>query len=69
MAGKRAYRDTRKCFWPLSQECEHCDGEHGPMVRNDELRGFVCPWCDDAYDAMEAEMAQPGDAYCDQEMP
>lgn len=37
------------------EECEHCDGEHSSLFRIDDLRGRVCPVCDDALDRMEAE--------------
>jgi hypothetical protein len=32
--------------------CEHCDGEHSPLVRRDNLRGWVCKSCDGSLDAM-----------------
>ncbi len=32
--------------------CEHCDCERSPMVRWDDLRGWVCPPCDSSLDAM-----------------
>jgi hypothetical protein len=35
--------------------CEHCDGENSPKARDDYLRGMVCPVCDEAIDAMEAD--------------
>lgn len=35
--------------------CEHCDGERSSMVRHDELRGWVCQWCDSALDEMYAD--------------
>jgi hypothetical protein len=35
-----------------SPECEHCDGVDSPMVRQDELRGWICPVCDSALDEM-----------------
>jgi hypothetical protein len=38
-----------------SPECEHCDGEKSRWVRADSLRGWICPICDDALDAMLAE--------------
>lgn len=37
--------------------CEHCDGEHSPKVRLDDLRGYVCPSCDSALDEMFDECA------------
>lgn len=38
-----------------SPSCEHCDGEHSRYVRNDHLRGWVCPSCDSALDEMLKE--------------
>lgn len=35
-----------------SPSCEHCDGERSRHVRNDHLRGWVCPLCDSALDEM-----------------
>lgn len=35
--------------------CEHCDGADSPMVRQDALRGWVCPVCDSALDEMFGE--------------
>ena len=32
-----------------------CDGEKSPMVRDDYLRGLVCPFCDEALDEMLEE--------------
>jgi Zn finger protein HypA/HybF involved in hydrogenase expression len=36
-------------------ECEHCDGERGHMVREDRLRGHICPDCDSSLDEMFGE--------------
>lgn len=48
----RIYYDTTGRCWPASRECEHCDGECGPWVRCDDLRGLICPTCDSALDEM-----------------
>lgn len=37
------------------RECEHCDGERSDQVREDRLRGYVCPPCDSALDEMLGE--------------
>lgn len=55
-AAERQYLDTTGRWGGAGEECEHCDGENGPMVRRDPLRGLVCPDCDTALDAMVAEM-------------
>lgn len=59
---RRHYRDSRKrtCDYgdlvdlPI-HECEHCDGERSPLVREDHLRGHVCPDCDSSLDEMLGE--------------
>jgi hypothetical protein len=38
-----------------SPACEHCDGERQRLVRNDHLRGWVCPPCDSSLDEMLQE--------------
>lgn len=54
----RRYVDclTRKTWMGLDvggrRECEHCDGERSPLVREDSLRGNVCPPCDSSLDEM-----------------
>ena len=53
--GTRRYHDTRGRCWPVSQQCEHCDGVDSDYVRNDDLRGLVCPPCDVALDEMFGE--------------
>jgi hypothetical protein len=40
-----------------SPSCEHCDGEHSRLVREDGLRGWVCPPCDSSLDEMFEEGA------------
>jgi Zn finger protein HypA/HybF involved in hydrogenase expression len=35
-----------------SPDCEHCDGVRSRFVRNDYLRGYVCPVCDSSLDEM-----------------
>jgi hypothetical protein len=52
---KRTYWDTRTKTWPACQECEHCDGSNSSFVRNDPLRGLVCPQCDKILDQWEME--------------
>ncbi len=53
---ERRYRDHTKdaphMRWHGWQGCEHCDAERSNFVRNDELRGNVCPPCDSSLDAM-----------------
>lgn len=57
----RRYVDcrTRKTWLGLDigsrRECEHCDGERSPLVREDHLRGNVCPPCDSSLDEMFGE--------------
>jgi hypothetical protein len=36
-------------------ECEHCDGERSLLVREDALRGHICPPCDSSLDEMFSE--------------
>lgn len=48
---KRVYREVLAG----SDECAHCDGEHGRRTRRDFLRGIVCPSCDVVLDEMLAE--------------
>lgn len=55
--GGRRYWDTRGRAWPCSCGCEHCDSERGDYVRNDDLRGLVCPDCDSSLDEMFKETA------------
>lgn len=56
IVGNRRYIDTTGRSWPLCQECEHCDGDNGPWVRSDALRGLVCPTCDPVLDEMLSEI-------------
>ncbi len=57
----RQYVDcrTRKTWLGLDlgsrRECEHCDGERSLLVREDALRGNVCPPCDSSLDEMFGE--------------
>lgn len=53
--GGRRYINTAGRCWPLCQECEHCDGDNGPLVRHDVYRGLVCPTCDSVLDEMLEE--------------
>lgn len=51
----RVYFDSRTTSYGMqvsSPACEHCDGEHQRLVRNDSLRGWVCPPCDSSLDEM-----------------
>lgn len=55
----RTYFDS----WTTSQgpyfsspPCEHCDGERSRYVRNDSLRGWVCPPCDASLDEMFSDL-------------
>ena len=41
-----------------SPSCEHCDGERSRYVRNDHLRGWICPLCDSSLDEMFNEKAR-----------
>jgi hypothetical protein len=54
----------------LTQECEHCDGDHQShrrdadgrwrsLGRDDRLRGFVCKKCDESLDDMLGERETP----------
>jgi hypothetical protein len=43
-----------------SPGCEHCDGEKSAWVRQDNLRGWVCPICDMALDEMYPDEATDG---------
>jgi predicted HNH restriction endonuclease len=43
---------TPYCSQGSMPNCEHCDGERSEMVREDRLRGFVCPPCDSSFDEM-----------------
>jgi hypothetical protein len=58
---KRRYVDSREPetfmgrYIRARRPCEHCDGEHSPMVREDPLRGLVCPSCDSSLDEMLGE--------------
>lgn len=45
-----------------AEACEHCDGEESPMAREDHIRGWVCPVCDEALD-LDDEV--DGDCACD----
>ena len=61
---KLRYRDSRKRTRDYGDlvdlpihTCEHCDGEHSPLVREDPLRGHVCPSCDSSLDEMLEEGA------------
>jgi hypothetical protein len=45
-----------------SPSCEHCDGERSRLVREDHLRGWVCPPCDSALDEMLGEGAYAKEA-------
>lgn len=54
----RVYFDSRTTSYGMmvsSPACEHCDGEHQRLVRNDSLRGWVCPPCDSSLDEMLKE--------------
>jgi hypothetical protein len=54
-AARRSYIDalhTPRGSQVSSPACEHCAGEKSAWVRHDELRGWVCPVCDDSLDAM-----------------
>lgn len=51
----RVYYDTTGRYWSACRGCEHCDSEHSAFVRNDMLRGLVCPVCDSALDEMLGE--------------
>lgn len=53
---RRRYWDTTDASYPACRVCEHCDGENSSRVRNDQLRGLICPVCDDAWDRMYAEL-------------
>ena len=58
LTAKHRYVDHLTTPWGMlvcSPACEHCDGEKSRWVRQDELRGWVCPICDDVIDAMLAE--------------
>jgi Zn finger protein HypA/HybF involved in hydrogenase expression len=58
---RRRYVDSRKgatwmgIYLRAIPECEHCDGERGHMVREDRLRGHICPDCDSSLDEMFGE--------------
>ncbi len=58
----RRYVDcrTRKTWLDLDiggrRECEHCDGERSLLVREDSLRGNICPPCDSSLDEMFSEV-------------
>lgn len=60
---KRVYRDSlseamrsQYCRDPYGPAiCEHCDGERSHMVRQDDLRGWVCKYCDSSLDEMFGE--------------
>jgi hypothetical protein len=52
---KRRYFDcltTSHGPYCSSPQCEHCDGERSLMVREDYLRGWICPLCDSSLDEM-----------------
>jgi hypothetical protein len=56
----RTYFDSRTTSYGMlvgSLACEHCDGERQRLVRNDHLRGWVCPPCDSSLDEMLQEGA------------
>lgn len=57
VVGGRRYHDTTGRCLPACLACEHCDGERGSYVRNDYLRGYVCPDCDSSLDEMLGEGA------------
>jgi len=55
---RRRYVDSRTpetflgVYVRARRECEHCDGERSPLVREDRLRGYICPLCDSSLDEM-----------------
>ena len=59
----RRYNDSRmpETFLGLAirarRECEHCDGERSLLVREDSLRGHICPPCDSSLDEMFGEFS------------
>lgn len=57
---RRRYFDhltTPRGMMVSSPCCEHCDGVDSTLVREDDLRGWVCPVCDSALDEMFSEGA------------
>jgi hypothetical protein len=38
-----------------SPACEHCDGVESSLVREDALRGWICPICDCQLDELFSE--------------
>lgn len=55
--GRRYFDSWTTSYGPYvsSPSCEHCDGERSRHVRNDHLRGWVCPPCDSSLDEMLQE--------------